>query len=246
MRFLNTIGVFIFLLIWELVCRLGLVNPLFLSPPTQILKAGLDFFLTGQIFPHILISLEEFSLGFLLAILIGITLGLLIGYFKKLESLTSSIIYSLYSTPTITLLPLIIIWAGLGIASKVVIVFLASFFPILINTISGVKNLNPEFIHLARSFGASEKQLFPLIIFPATLPYILTGLRLAIPRSIIGMIVGEFFVSNKGLGYLISFYGSTFQTDKLLATVVIVVIISITVTWTLGVLEKKLQRWKTI
>jgi len=242
--FLGLIGALIFLIIWETFTRTKVINPIFLSPPTEIMQTEWEFFTSGKIFPHLFISLQEFSLGFVIATILGVTLGLLIGWYKKLESLTSSLIYSLYSTPNIALLPLIIIWTGLGIWSKIIIVFLGAFFPILINTISGVKNLDPNLISLARSFRATDSQIFKTIIFPASLPYILTGFKLAIPRAMIGMIIGEFFVSNKGLGYLITFYGSTFQTAELLAVVVIIIVISVSLTKSVSCLEKYFQSWK--
>ncbi|MDD2822457.1 MAG: ABC transporter permease [Candidatus Daviesbacteria bacterium] len=242
--FLGFTGALIFLTIWEIITRTKIINPIFLSPPTEILQTEWILFTSGKIFPHLFISLQEFSLGFAIAIILGVSLGLLIGWYKKIEALTSSLIYSLYSTPNIALLPLIIIWTGLGIWSKIIVVFLGAFFPILINTIAGVKNLDPNLVSLARSFGATESQIFKTIIFPASLPYILTGFKLAIPRAMIGMIIGEFFVSNQGLGYLITFYGSTFQTAEILAVVVIVVIISVSLTKLLSYLEKHFQSWK--
>lgn len=241
---LSLTGIIIFLTIWESFSQFKLVSPILFSSPTQILQAELKLFISGKIFTHLFISIQEFSIGFILAATLGVTLGLILGWYKKLEALTSSLIYGLYSTPNIALLPLIIIWAGLGIWSKVTVVFLGAFFPILISTISGVKNLDPSFIQLARSFRASDWQIFKTIIFPASLPYILTGLRLAIPRAIIGMIIGEFFVSNQGLGYLITFYGSTFQTAELLAVVLVVVVISITFTKILAKAEQHFQSWK--
>lgn len=243
--FLGLIGTAIFFIIWEIITRIRLVNPIFLSSPTEVLQTVGQMFISGKIFPHLFISAQEFSIGFILAGSLGVILGLLIGWYRKLESSTSSLIYGLYSTPSIAILPLVIIWVGLGIWSKIVTVFLGAFFPVLINTISGVKNLDPNLISLARSFGAKDRQIFKTIIFPASLPYILTGLKIAIPRALIGMLLGEFFVSNQGLGYLITFYGSTFQTSKLLAVVVIVVTISITLNKLLTLAGKNFRSWKT-
>ena len=138
----------------------------------------------------------------------------------------------------VALIPLIIIWLGLGVGAKVVIVFLASFFPILINTIGAVRNLDPVYTKLGKSFGANDFDIFRFIAFPASIPFISTGIRVAIPRGIIGMIVGEFFVSNKGIGYLITFYGSTFQTGKLLAVVVLIVSVSTILTYIANFFEK--------
>lgn len=235
----NLAAITLFFVLWEFVSRFKLVNPLFISSPGEIIGEIFEFFASGTIFPHLLISGIEFTLGFLLAISMGIFWGLIIGWYKKFSKIANPFVYGFYATPNIALLPLIIIWLGLDIWPKVAIVFLSAFFPILINTIEGVKNLNPEHIKLARSFGAKDRDIFRTIAVPGSLPFILTGLKLAVARGIIGMLIGEFFVSNQGLGYLINFYGSTFQTGKLLAVVLMVVIVSILMTRMVELIQKR-------
>lgn len=224
------LAIIAFFVLWELVSRLKLITPLFISSPWEIIREVFEFFVSGTIYDHLLISGQEFTIGFFIALFWGVSLGILIGWYKKFSGITNPFIYGLYATPSIAILPLIIIWLGIDIWPKVAIVFLSAFFPILINTIEGVKNLNPEFVKLGRSLGARDRDIFTKIALPGSMPFILTGIKLAVGRGIIGMLVGEFFVSNKGLGYLINFYGSTFQTGKLLAVVLIVVIISILLT----------------
>ncbi len=237
-------GLFIFFSFWQVLSITKWINPLFISSPFEVLKEFFSFIKTGDIIPHLVISLEEFAIGFLIACFFGVLFGIIIGWYNKLYSLSSPLIYGLYSTPLVALIPLMIIWLGLDIWPKVAIVFLGAFFPILINTISAVKNLDPLYVRLGKSFGASDFDILRSIALPSSLPFIVAGLRLAIPRAIIGMIVGEFFVSNKGLGYLITFYGATFQTGKLLAVILMVVILSLSLTRLVELVEKRFEKWK--
>lgn len=237
-------GVAGFLIIWELASRLRLVNKILISSPEEVLMSEFELFRSGNIFSHLFRSFEEIILGFFLAILLGVSLGMIIGRFEKLEKITHPLIYSLYSTPAIAIFPLILIWLGFSIWTKVAIIFLASFFPILINTISAVKNLNPEFLMLAKSYGARDFDIFKSITLPSSLPFIISGIKIAVPRSITGMVVGEFFASNEGLGYLISYYGAVYQTDNLLAVILVIISLSLTFSWVLGRVEKRLETWR--
>lgn len=242
---LGLLGIITFLLLWELASILNWVNPLFISSPLKVSIEILSMFQTKFIYPHLSISLQEFLLGFVLAVFLGVILGLLIGWYKRLKSITGLLVFALYATPTIALLPLLIIWLGLGILTKVVIVFLSAFFPVLINTVSGVENLDVNLIRLARSFGAKDTDIFRHLALPASIPFIVAGLKLAVSRGLIGMLVAEFYVSSKGLGYLMTFYGSTFQTSKFLAVVLIVVAIGVTLTTAVNLLENRFKTWKT-
>jgi NitT/TauT family transport system permease protein len=238
------IGVSLFCFLWQIASQLGLINPFFISSPTNIAKEIFLMFGSGSIFPHLAISIQEFIVGFGLAVIFAVVGGLLLGWYSKINSFLSILIYALYSTPNIALLPLIIIWFGLGIPAKVAFVFLAAFFPILINTIGAVKNLEEDYVMLARSFGAKDLYIFLNIAVPAAIPFVMAGLRIAVARGLVGMVVAEFFVSNKGLGYLITFYGSTFQTSKLLAVVLIIIIISLLMKEGIGLIERKFRTWK--
>lgn len=238
---LSLTGVAGFIIIWQILSATKTVDPIFISSPDEVLREFFEMFANKTIFPHLLISIEEFILGFSLASILGIGLGVLIGWYRKLYITSSLLIYALYSTPIVALVPLIIIWAGLGIAAKIIIVFLAAFFPIIINTIDAMQNLNPDYVKLGRSFGANDFDIFKTIALPASIPFMITGLKVALPRGIIGVVVGEFFVSNQGLGYLISLYGSTFQTGKLLAIVLIIIFISVFLTLLLELTGNKFQ-----
>lgn len=241
---LSLISIGVFLILWEMAWTFKWVDPLFISSPSEIIQIGSELFTTGKIYPHLLVSAQEFVLGLLLSVLLGILLGLIIGWYKWIFNLLNPLIFAFYSIPHLALFPLIMIWVGLGIETKILFVFLGAFFPILINTTQSVKNLDIKYIRLARSFGASDLDLFKTIALPSAVPFIMTGLRLAVPRALLGMIAGEFFASNKGLGYLIVSYGASFQTAKLLAVTFLVVVLSLLLTESVAVLEKRLQTWK--
>lgn len=241
---LGILGTVIFLVVWEIISRSIIKNSLILSAPSEVFFSLVQLLETGLIFPHLLVSLEELLLGITLAIVLGVLIGLVLGWYKKLHNLVSPIITSIYAMPIIVIFPLILIWVGLGIWAKITLVFLAAFFPILINTIDGVKNIDPDFIRLGRSFSGSDIKILRAVIFPATLPFIVSGLRLATIRGLSGMLVAEFFVSSQGLGYMITYFGNTFQTSNLLAVVLIVIFIGLTLTTLVNFAEKRLQGWK--
>ena len=237
-------GVTIFLVIWEISARFRLVSPILISSPEAVVKSELELFTSKYIYPHLFQSLQEIVLGLSLAICFGVVLGLLIGRFSRLEKITHPLIYSLYSTPAIAIFPLLMMWLGFSIWTKVSIVFLASFFPIIINTISAVKNLDPNFVRLAKSFGANDFDIFKTITLPSSLPYILSGVRIAVPRGITGMVVGEFFASNLGLGYLISYYGATFQMSNFFAVIFIIIVLTVSFASILDFFERTTSKWK--
>lgn len=237
-------GILVFLAAWDVISRFNLINPIFISSPENVFKVCFELFSTRMIYPHLIVSLEEIFIGVFLSIFFGVALGMILGWYEKINLVSSPLIYALYSTPIIAIFPLILIWLGFGIWSKVVIIFLAGFFPIIINTTNAVKNLDPDLLRLGKSFGASDFDIFRKITLPSSIPFIMSGLRIAIPRCIMGMVVGEFFASNEGLGYLITFYGATFQTSRLLAVVLIIVTISIILTLIIDHLEKRTQTWR--
>ncbi|MCL5439243.1 MAG: ABC transporter permease [Patescibacteria group bacterium] len=241
---LGILGLIAFIILWEVIALFVVNNPLFLTPPHQVVISLHQLFAQGLIYEHLLASLEEFFLGIGLAVIFGVILGIFFGWYKKIHWFFSPLLTSFYAMPTIAIFPLILIWIGLGFWPKVTIVFLAAFFPILINTIAGVRNIDHDFIRLGKSFGGSDLKIITNIIFPATLPFIASGLRMAVIRGLSGMLVAEFYVSNKGIGYLITYFGNTFQTDKLFAMVIIIIFLGLALTLLVNFLEKRLQAWK--
>lgn len=233
----------IILVIWELCGWLNWIDPFMFSWPSKILIQMWDFTLSGEVFKHLAVSAIEVSFGFAMA-LIGIPIGLMMGYWKKLELAFDPFVTALYTTPMIALTPLFVLWFGLETLSKVMMVFALSIFPILINTMSGVKMTDASLIKAARSYGASEFQIFKEVIFPSAIPLIITGIRLAIGRALIAVVVAEMLSGNVGIGFAIRHASELFQTAEYLAYVVVLMIVSVLLTELLKILEKKLAPWR--
>lgn len=242
---LGGIAVSTFLTVWELVGgTFQLVNPLFMSAPSLILKAAVELFSSGEIWNHLRVSGLEFFWGFFLAVLFGIPFGVITGWYKRAAYVSDPFVAALYATPRVSLLPLIIIWLGIGILSKVVIVFLAAVFPILINARDGVKTTPHNLLNAAKSFGASQRQIFMTVVLPSTVPFLLTGLRLGVGRALIGVFVGELYFATAGVGFLITVAGSTLQTDVVFVGVLIFALSGIVSMTLIGRIEARFNTWR--
>jgi ABC-type nitrate/sulfonate/bicarbonate transport system permease component len=241
---IGTVSVLAFLVLWEAVAQFGLVNPLFTSSPSRIAAAGYELFASGTIYGDLAASGLEFFAGFGLAILIGVPLGVLMGWYSRVDAALDPFVSALYATPRIALLPLMLIWFGIGLMSKIAIVFLGAVFPILVNTITGMRTVDADFIKVARSFGSSDRQLFLKVALPSSVPLLLAGLRLGLGHGLIGIVVGEMFGATQGLGYLISVAGARFQTDKVMVGIIIIAAAGLVMTWILRRIERRFERWR--
>jgi ABC-type nitrate/sulfonate/bicarbonate transport system permease component len=237
-------SVLLFLGVWETISRSGTIKPLFISSPTLILKAAYGLFSSGEIYHDLYVSGSEFMLGFFLSILFGIPLGLLAGWYRRFYFIIDPFISALYATPRIALLPLIIIWLGIGIWSKVGIVFLGAFFPICVNSLAGVRTVDEELIKAARSFGANDMRIFRTVILPSSVPFVLTGLRLGVGRGLVGIVAGELYAATAGLGYLINVAGATFQTAKVFVGILIIAAFGMIFVELFTRLERKFDKWR--
>jgi len=237
-------AVAIFLACWELAVGAGWINPLFVSSPSRIAVVGYEMFADGSIYDDLRVSAIEFVVGYGLAIAIGVPLGILMGWYSRLNAVLDPFVSALYATPRIALLPLLMIWFGIGIVSKFAIVFLGAIFPILVNTITGVRTVNPDFVKVARSFSANDRQLFLTVALPSSVPLLLTGLRLGLGHALIGIVVGEMYGSQYGVGFLISMAGARFQTDKVMVGIIIIAFAGVVLTALLRVVERRFERWR--
>jgi ABC-type nitrate/sulfonate/bicarbonate transport system permease component len=237
-------SVLLFLIVWQAAASARVVPPLFLPGPLDIVDAFVVLFAQGQIWNDIWVSGQELVYGYGLAVLIGLPLGLLMGWYRRLNYALDPFINFFYSTPRVALLPLLILWFGIGIWSKIAVVFLGSFFPIVINTIAGVRNLDAGLIKTSRSFGATDAQIFRTLALPGSVPFILAGLRLAVGHALIGMVVGELVAAQAGVGLMMAKAGATFQTSKVFAGLIIVAGTGIITTGILQRIEHRFQAWK--
>lgn len=244
-KILGTAAVFVFLIIWELVGNVyQLINPMFMSAPSLILKAAVDLVRSGEIWNDLRISAIELFWGYLAAVVFGIPFGIMVGWYKRMSYLFDPFINAMNATPRVALLPLIIIWLGIGILSKVGIIFLGAVFSILINTRDGVKTTPYNLLTCARSFGASEWMVFKTVVLPSTIPFILTGLRLATGRALVGVMVGELYAATAGIGFMITVAGATFQTDKVFVGVGIFAICGLIAMEALTKIERRFDKWR--
>src|SRR6476620_10720926 len=244
-KILGTIAVFIFLTIWELCGNtFQLINPMFMSAPSLIVKAGWKMFASGEIWNDLYVSGIEFVWGYLLSIVVAIPFGIAIGWYKKFAYVCDPFVNAMNATPRVALLPLVIIWLGIGILSKVGIIFLGAVFPILINSRDGVKTTPLNLLNAARSFGASEWMIFKAVVLPSTIPFILSGLRQGLGRAIVGVMVGELYAATAGIGFMITVAGATFQTDKVFVGVGIFALSGMIGMELLTKVERRFDKWR--
>ncbi len=232
------------LAIWEATPALGLVDPLFFSSPSRVVAAGIDLFRTGEIWPDIYVSASEFFWGYLSAILVAIPLGLLVGWYRRAQYFLGPFIDVMNAVPRITFLPILILWFGIGLWSKLAVVFLGAVIPIAIATASGVKTNEARFLRVAKSFGASPFKLFTSIILPGTLPFIFTGLKYGAGRALLGVVVGEVYASTAGGGHMIADAGNTLQTDIVFFGVLLFTLTGLAINAILVRLERHFDRWR--
>jgi NitT/TauT family transport system permease protein len=244
-KILGTSAVIIFLTVWELVGNtLQLINPMFMSAPSLVFKAAVQLFGSGEIWNDLRVSGLEFAWGYFLSVIVAVPFGIACGWYKRFAYVCDPFVNAMNATPRVALLPLVIIWLGIGILSKVGIIFLGAVFPILINTRDGVKTTPHNLLTAARSFGASEWQIFRSVVLPSTLPFILTGLRLGVGRALIGVMVGELYAATAGIGFMITVAGATFQTDKVFVGVLIFALTGMFAMELLTKLESRFDKWR--
>jgi NitT/TauT family transport system permease protein len=228
---------------WEIISRYVVANALFLAGPSQIAAAIYHLAMTGELWHHIGISAAEFALGYVIASVLGIALGLTMASSATAKQALQPWVSGLYATPTIALAPLFILWFGIGIWSKVIVVISLVLFPVTINTEAGLRTTSERLIEMLRSFGATKRQIFLKVALPSAVPFILTGLKLGIGRGLIGVVVAELFGSRAGLGRLISQSADAFNMPELFAGVVILAVAGIVMTAGFSRLEGKLVPW---
>jgi ABC-type nitrate/sulfonate/bicarbonate transport system permease component len=244
-KILGTLSVGIFLVIWELTGNVfQWINPMFMSSPSLIFKAAVEMFRSGEIYHDLYVSGIEFLGGYFLAAAVAIPFGILVGWYKRMSYVFDPFINAMNATPRVALLPLVIIGLGIGILSKVGIIFLGAVFSILINTRDGVKTTPLNLLNAARSFGASEWMVFKTVVLPSTVPFILTGLRLAVGRALVGVLVGELYAATAGIGFMITVAGATFQTDKVFVGVGIFALSGMIGMELLTKIERRFDRWR--
>ena len=241
---LGGVAVVLALAFWQALWSAGSISPLFFTGPSKIVTRFAEEWTDGRLKSDIVYSGTNFAIGVGLAIVSGVACGVIIGWYRRLAMVFEPFLTALYSTPRVALVPLILIWFGIGMWSKVFIVFINAFFPVLINTIGGVKAIDADLLRAARSFRASDWQIFTTVVIPGSVPFILTGVRQAVALGLIGVVVGEMFGGSEGIGYMVNYGGQTFQTDAVFLGVVIIAFAGIVLTWLAERLERHFSRWR--
>jgi NitT/TauT family transport system permease protein len=226
---------------WELYGRA--INPILLSSPTAIIAAAFDMVADGTLTKAMGESFVVLGVGSLIGVTAGLVLGLAAGRNQVFATLIELPLNALYATPTVALIPVIVVWFGFGPTAKTVVVILFVLFPVLINTMRGVQEVDRELVEVARSFCSGERRMWFDLILPSALPYVVTGLRLAIGRALIGVIVAEFFTAFSGLGYLIVTNANSFQTDRTFVPILVIAALGVILTGLLELVERRVVRW---
>lgn len=229
------------LTLWELIGPH--IDPIFFTYPSAIARAAWAMSVSGELAKYTLESMQILLYGMILAIGVGIPLGVVMARFRKVDWLLDTYVNALYSTPTVALVPLIVLWFGIRMEAKVFVVFLFAVFPVLINTYQGVRKVDQGFLEVARSFRSSEWQMWHDVLLPWAVPYITAGIRLAIGRGLVGMIIAEFYTAMSGLGYMIVRYAHIFKMDYTFVPVILLMFLGVTLTAALKYLERRVAPW---
>jgi ABC-type nitrate/sulfonate/bicarbonate transport system permease component len=237
-------AVVLVLAIWQALWSAGKISPLFLSGPSAIGKQFWETLRHGTLLADMGYSGRNFLIGFAIALISGVVIGVIIGWYRKARLLFDPFLNALYATPRIAMVPMIIIWFGVGMWSKVFIVFLSAFFPILVNTVGGIRAIDTDLLRAARAFCASDWQIFKTVAIPGSVPFILTGVRQGVALGLIGVVVGEMFGGSQGVGFMVAYGGQTFATDTLFVGVLIIAFAGILLTSLAERLERRFSRWR--
>jgi NitT/TauT family transport system permease protein len=219
-------------------------NPLYFVPPSDAMRAMADLAQAGTLGRDVLASAKEFALGFAIASVAGIAIGLLTGTNRTARLILDPWINALYATPLVALMPLYLIIFGIGVTGKAALVVTVAVFPVLINTAVGVLTTDRSYLDVAQAYGASRWEVFSKIHLPAALPHIVSGMRLGMGRGLTGVVVGEFFFSNAGLGHLIATAGQSFDTPTLFAAIIVLTAAAVAMNQALRYAERRLAPWR--
>jgi ABC-type nitrate/sulfonate/bicarbonate transport system permease component len=239
----GTIGVLILLAAWQVCAVTGIVDIRISSDPSQVVQEEIKLFGNGSIWGPIGNTAAEVGWALVIIVVLGIPIGILLGRVTPLRQMADPIISILNSVPYVLFLPLIIFWFGLGERSRVLVVVWAGILPLIINTTAGVRNINRDYLRVGRAFSVSRSRFFVSILLPAAMPFILTGLRLAVARALVGAIVVEFFLSANGLGYFVQTETSDFQMSAAMAGIAVMAVAALLLTRLIGAVEKRVISW---
>jgi ABC-type nitrate/sulfonate/bicarbonate transport system permease component len=240
---LGLIGLLTIFVLWQLSVEFGLVDPSFTSSPLGALGALIDTIKDGSVWPPVGSTLASVGIGMAITVVVGIPLGLIIGRTPILYGLTEQMISIMYAVPFVVFLPIIIFWFGIGSEARIVIVVWSALFPLLINVVAGGRNLDPNYLRVSQVFCATRVRTLWSVALPATLPYILAGVRQAVGRALVGAIVAELFMGTEGLGYVVQLETANFEMDAAMSAIGVIAVVAVVLTRGVAYLERKLTFW---
>ena len=241
---LGIAGILMVLIPWELAVRLGFVKEILISSPSAVAESFVTEFVRGDIWRHIWASGRVWLVGYAFASVLGILIGLAAGWYRRVGLITVPWLNFVYAAPDLAFVPIFILWFGLGFAFKVWVVFLGVIIYVALNTIAGVQATENRYLAVARTYGAGRLMMFRSIVLPGSVPYIMTGLRVASGRAIVGVVGAEFISSNEGLGFLISISGTTLQTSRVFVGIILLAAFGVILNEVLGRVEHRFDAWR--
>ena len=229
------------LIVWEIVGPF--ISPIFFTYPTKIAVAFYDLTISGELLYYLGQSLEVMIYGLSIAVIVGIPLAVAMARVRWLDWALDLPINALYATPLVAVVPLLVLWFGIYLKAKIIVVFLFAVFPVLINTYQGVRECDKNMIEVARSYRSSEWRMWQDVLLPFAVPYIIAGVRLAIGRGLIGMIIAEFYTTISGLGFMITRYANVFEMDKVFVPVIVLMVLGVSLTTMLKWFGRRIAPW---
>lgn len=234
----------VFFVAWELFARAEIINALFLPPPSAAFAALGELWRSGLLQEHLVYSLRNFLIGMALSAAVGIPFGLLMGASRIVDAIFSPYVWAMASIPRVALIPLLVLIFGFENITKIVLIFLSAVFPIIVNCMAGVKTVDPSLLRAGRVFGAGKLQLYAKVVFPFTLPFIMSGLNQGMSRGLVGLVIAELFAGNDGLGYLLGRAGETFDSAQLFGVLLVLVVIALIFVQGVRWLEVRIAPWR--
>jgi NitT/TauT family transport system permease protein len=241
---LGALAVILFFAAWEAIFLVVPFNKLFISKPSLIALGLWDLIKSGDLIRDLAVSAVPFVYGFVAAVVVGVAVGLVMGWRVRVGYALDPLMTVFYASPLVALAPLVVVFFGVGVSGKAIIIFLLSVFPFIFNTAAGVRAVDRLLINVVRSLGGGEKDLYFKVIIPSVLPYMVAGARIAIGRALIGVLVAEFFAASEGIGYAIARYGDLYALDKMFACILVIMVIAVVMTEGMRWAERAAFPWR--
>ncbi len=241
---LGCFSVIMFFVVWEGIFEFVELNQLFYSKPSLVAAGLVALLEDGQLIDDIGISAAPFFVGFLAAALVGVVVGVVMGWRTRIGYALDPLMTALYASPLIAIAPLVIIFFGVGVAGKSILIFVLCVFPFMFNAYAGVKSVDPLLINVVRSLGGKEMDLYFKVIVPSVLPYLVAGARYAVGRALVGVIVGEFFAATAGIGYRIAWFSDMFEMSRMFVLIITMMVIAVVFTEGIRWAERSAFPWR--